>query len=145
MIGKNDFDYCAMKGIDTALATMRHSYFLKAIETKQSVDWVDEIIKEGKKTFVLRRFSPFFVDDEFAYMIGYGIDITELKRTQSILSETQRQNELILKSALDAIVIIDKDWKIIFWNPQAEEIFDWRAEEVIGNYLFKTIFPQNDE
>ena len=145
MIGKNDFDYCAMKGIDTALATLRHSYFLKAIETKQSVDWVDEIIKEGKKTFVLRRFSPFFVDNEFAYMIGYGIDITELKRTQSILSETQRQNELILKSALDAIVIIDKDWKIIFWNPQAEEIFDWRANEVIGNYLFKTIFPQNDE
>ncbi|MEI7508335.1 MAG: PAS domain S-box protein [Flavobacterium sp.] len=145
MIGKNDFDYCKLKGTDTKMANVRHDYFLKAIETHKSVDWVDEIVKHGKSIFVLRRFSPFFVEDEFAYMIGYGIDITELKRTQSILSETQRQNELILKSALDAIVIIDKDWKIIFWNPQAEEIFGSQGDEVMGNYLFKTIFPQNDK
>ena len=145
MIGKNDFDYCKLKGTDTKMANVRHDYFLKAIETHKSVDWVDEIVKQGKSTFVLRRFSPFFVEDEFAYMIGYGIDITELKRTQSKLSETQRQNELILKSALDAIVIIDKDWKIIFWNPQAEEIFGSHVENAIGNYLFETIFPQNDK
>lgn len=145
MIGKNDFDYCKLKGTDTTMANVRRSYFLQAIENQKSVDWVDEIVKHGKTTFVLRRFSPFFVEDEFAYMIGYGIDITELKKTQSKLSETQRQNELILKSALDAIVIIDKDWKIIFWNPQAEEIFGSQGAEVMGNYLFETIFAQNDK
>jgi PAS domain S-box-containing protein len=72
-------------------------------------------------------------------MIGYGIDITELKLAQLHLSEAEKENELILKSALDAIVMIDKDNKITFWNPQAENIFGWSTKEAIGKNLLRKI------
>ena len=145
MIGKDDFDYYKYKNLDTKPAEQRRAYFNQAKETKQQVDWVDEIVKEDKTFYVLRRFYPYYIDDVFVYMIGYGIDITELKRTQTVLSEAQKQNELILKSTLDGVILIDKNWKIIYWNPQAEHIFGWKSDEVLGSYLPNLIFPTDVE
>ncbi|MDI1316350.1 ATP-binding protein [Flavobacterium sp.] len=85
LIGKNDFDYCDFKGIDATLAQVRRNYFNEAIRTKKQVDWIDEINKEGSKTYIFRRFYPFFIEGIFVYMIGYGIDVTELKQTQNDL------------------------------------------------------------
>jgi len=142
LIGKNDFDYCKMKGIDDSMATIRRRYFNQAVQTRKEVDWIDEIINEGKKIYILRRFFPIFLEDVFTNMIGYGIDVSELKNLQIKLDHTQHQNELILKSSLDGIVIIENDWTITFWNPEAEGIFGWQSEEVIGNNLALIIFPK---
>lgn len=94
LIGKNDFDYCALKGIDTSLAQLRRDYFTMAIETKQQVNWIDKIEKEGNINYISRRFFPFFIDGFFQYMIGYGIDVTELKNAQNKLDE---QNSILLE------------------------------------------------
>ena len=85
LIGKNDFDYCDFKGVDSTLAQVRRNYFKEAIQTKKQVDWIDEIHKDGTKTYIFRRFYPFFIEGVFAYMIGYGIDVTELKQAQNDL------------------------------------------------------------
>jgi len=145
MIGKNDFDYCHYKGIDTHLAQERRNYFNKAKETKQQVDWIDEINRNGDKVYVLRRFYPFYVEDKFVYMIGYGVDISELRKTQILLTDTQKQSEVILKSAFDGIVLIDKEWKINYWNPKAEEIFGWEESEIINQYLPHILFPNDQD
>jgi len=142
LIGKNDFDYYKMKGVDDTLATIRRGYFNQAVKTRKQVDWVDETTNEGKKKYVLRRFFPIFKEDKFTNMIGYGIDISELKNLQLKLDDTQHQNELILKSSQIGIVIIENDWSVTFWNPQAEEIFGWKSDEVMGNNLSLIIFPK---
>lgn len=141
MIGKDDFDYCDYRGVAIEMAEKRRTYFNKAKESKEQIDWIDTIQKEDKTVYILRRFFPFFVDDVFVYMIGYGVDITEMKNAQLHLSQAERENELILKSALDAVVMIDKAYKITFWNPQAATIFGWNHEETIGAELFPIIIP----
>ena len=40
------------------------------------------------------------------------------------------------------IVIIENDWSVTFWNPQAEKIFGWKSDEVMGNDLSLIIFPK---
>lgn len=82
MIGKNDFDYCQLKGIDTKMAEERRRYFMQAKETKGNVGWTDQINKADKKTYIYRKFYPIYNNDEFIYMLGYGIDVTTLKETQ---------------------------------------------------------------
>jgi len=47
----------------------------------------------------------------------------------------------ILESALDAVVSIDHDGRIVRWNPQAERIFGWSAAEVSGKLIRDTIVP----
>jgi PAS domain S-box-containing protein len=47
----------------------------------------------------------------------------------------------ILESALDAVVSIDQEGRIVRWNPQAERIFGWSAAEVTGKLMRETIVP----
>lgn len=82
MIGKNDFDYCRLKGIDNTLAKIRRAKFNKAKKSKKTVEWIDQSVKNNKNIHIYRKLYPVYDNDEFTYMIGYGIDVTTLKETQ---------------------------------------------------------------
>ena len=47
-----------------------------------------------------------------------------------------------MSGALDAIICIDTDGNITFWNPQAEVIFGWKEAEVMGQLLSALIVPE---
>jgi signal transduction histidine kinase len=99
LINKNDFDYCALKDLDTTLAEQRRGYFNLAKSTKKQVDWVDEIKRNDKTVYIYRRFYPVYIDGELNSMIGYGIDVTELKESQNLLNQqnailTEKNKEL---------------------------------------------------
>lgn len=67
------------------------------------------------------------------------------KRRQLIAERELKENEnklrTIINSALDGIITIDQKGLITEWNPQAEVIFGWKAEEVIGEPLTNNIIP----
>lgn len=54
-------------------------------------------------------------------------------RLFSQLSEAKEWREALIESAFDAVVAIDKSKKITVFNQRAEEMFGWKAEEVIGH------------
>jgi PAS domain S-box-containing protein len=57
------------------------------------------------------------------------------------LRENEKKLRTIIESALDAIITIDRRGIIKEWNPQAEEIFGWTAQESIGQDLTSNIMP----
>lgn len=67
----------------------------------------------------------------------------EIIRLNNALREktVDAASKLIMNGAFDAIICIDVTDNIIFWNPQAEKIFGWKAEEVIGTKLSQSIIP----
>ncbi len=78
-----------------------------------------------------------------------------LKEERDLLEErvAERTTELqireeritrILETALDCIIEIDKDDRIIRWNGMAERTFGWKAEEIIGQSLSETIIPHKN-
>ena len=141
LIGKNDFDYCEYKKLNPASAHKRRGFFNEAIEKDKSVDWIDTYEKDGSKKFVFRRFFPYKHNGELEYVIGYGMDVTELKNAEDLIIKNEQRNTLILNSSLDAILIIDLKGCITFWNPQAELIFGWKSEEVLGLNISEVIIP----
>ncbi|WP_445718698.1 PAS domain-containing sensor histidine kinase [Flavobacterium sp.] len=141
LIGKNDFDYCEYKGLDNSIAEKRWEIFNHVLQTKKQAEWIDEYHKDGKEIYVMRKLFPLFINNEFYCMIGYGIDISELKRVQNVVISNEDRNQMILNSALDAVIIIDTNGKITFWNAQAEKIFGWKSEEVLGKLLSDIIVP----
>jgi diguanylate cyclase (GGDEF)-like protein/PAS domain S-box-containing protein len=68
-------------------------------------------------------------------------DVTARRRTEDALRETEERTRLILENALDAIVAIDGEGRVITWNPQAERTFGWGREEALGRRLGELIVP----
>jgi PAS domain S-box-containing protein len=73
--------------------------------------------------------------------VAFITDISERKRQEEILRLSEETTRLIMDSALDAIICIDRTGHITTWNPQAEKIFGWKQQEVLGRLLSETIIP----
>lgn len=48
----------------------------------------------------------------------------------------------LLDRALDAVVGMDQDGKVIAWNKAAEDLFGWMSDEAIGQPMESMIVPQ---
>jgi PAS domain S-box-containing protein len=62
-------------------------------------------------------------------------DVTERRRAQDALRQMNQALSAIINAAPLAIVSIDHDRNVSGWNPAAETIFGWSADEVIGKPL----------
>lgn len=54
------------------------------------------------------------------------------ERIEGQLETAEQRNDLIVASALDAIIVMDKEGKVRDFNPAAEELFGYRYEEIVG-------------
>jgi formate hydrogenlyase transcriptional activator len=61
------------------------------------------------------------------------------KSIESVFSEFERQNQLILNAAGEGIYGVDTEGKSTFINPAAERILGWKSEELIGRNMHKLI------
>ena len=68
-------------------------------------------------------------------------DITERRRAQAALEQSEQRNRLVVNTALDSVITINSEGVITNWNAQAEITFGWTAEEVFGQSLSETIVP----
>jgi diguanylate cyclase (GGDEF)-like protein/PAS domain S-box-containing protein len=67
---------------------------------------------------------------------------TELERRSRALAESEEKFRLISTNAKDGIIIIGKDGIIVYWNPAAEALFGYSANESIGENLHNLITPE---
>jgi PAS domain S-box-containing protein len=66
----------------------------------------------------------------------------ELTNSIRIARDSQQKLQTIVDTALDAVVRMDRNGRIVGWNSQAEKIFGWSREEALGQPLDQTIIPQ---
>jgi len=69
-------------------------------------------------------------------------DVTERKNAEEALLESEEMARGIIETALDAFIQMDEDGRVIGWNPQAEALFGWSRDEVIGKALGNLIVPE---
>ncbi len=62
-------------------------------------------------------------------------DITERKAAERELKRLHLFNRMILDSAGEGIVGLDREGKVAFVNPAAEQLFGCRSAEIVGNLL----------
>ena len=68
-------------------------------------------------------------------------DITERKRAEQALRESEQHFRRIVDTAHDAFVSLDESGRITAWNPQAEETFGWTEAEAVGRSFAETMIP----
>ncbi len=73
--------------------------------------------------------------------LGVAIDITRRKQAEAAMAESEARKRAILNAALDCIISIDQDSRVIEWNPAAERTFGYPAARAIGQDLAQLIIP----
>ena len=80
-------------------------------------------------------------DGKVTHYLGIKEDITERKRVEKSLLESEEKFRVMSASAQDAIIMIDNDGNISFWNAAAEKIFGHTELEALGKNLHLLLTP----
>ncbi|MBW1727269.1 MAG: cache domain-containing protein [Deltaproteobacteria bacterium] len=68
-------------------------------------------------------------------VIEYVKDITDRKRVEEALRESEEKYRTVLETSLDPIVVYDMEGKVTFFNPAFTRIFGWTLEERLGKKM----------
>jgi PAS domain S-box-containing protein len=60
---------------------------------------------------------------------------------EDALRSSEERKSSILNAAMDAIITMREDGKILEWNPAAEEVFGYTREEAVGQEMTDLIIP----
>lgn len=62
--------------------------------------------------------------------------------SQLALAASDEKFRAISVAALDALIMVDSNSVLVYWNPAAERILGYRADEVLGKQLHQLLTPQ---
>jgi PAS domain S-box-containing protein len=68
-------------------------------------------------------------------LIGVAKDITESRKTEAALKESEKRLRFVTQSANDAIITANEEGNIIGWNSGAQNIFGYTESEIMGKSL----------
>jgi PAS domain S-box-containing protein len=126
---------------------------INALDAHAQQHVVEMIRAEKRHHFVVRhRLADGEIRDVEAYVSLVSIngreclyaiihDITKRLRMEQELREGESRLRAITDSAQDAIVLMDAEGRISFWNPAAERIFGYTRDEVLGRELHQVLAP----
>jgi PAS domain S-box-containing protein len=74
-------------------------------------------------------------------LLGMIRDITERKRSEERIAE----QAALLDKAQDAIVALDLERNVLFWNHGAERLYGWKREEVLGRNITELFYANYEK
>jgi PAS domain S-box-containing protein len=132
VVGRTDFDF-----FPADLATKYRQDDLTVMETGKNLEVVEKHqTPAGKTIYVQVVKTPIY--DYLGEIIGSQVffwDVTERKRAEEAVIESERRYRQLTEAAQDAIVVADQQGNITLFNPAAERTFGYPAAGVLGQPL----------
>lgn len=115
-------------------------------------EWI-QLLPEGHGRLENVLFSPLVIDDRAVGILGFANkpggfvadDVLVVKafvelaaigllmyRTRQHLEKNDKHLSALMMTANDAIITIDQEGKVVFWNNAAEQCFGYSADEMVG-------------
>ena len=69
----------------------------------------------------------------------YFQDVTERKKAE----EKLRFQARLLDAVGEAVIALDMEGRVLYWNRAAEEMYGWSSEEAIGRRLLEMVVPES--
>lgn len=99
------------------------------------------VTKEGRDFWVYVSSIPISVDDNVSYCLGRWIDITERKRTEEQLQESDKRYRLLAQNVSDVIWVTDLDLNITYVSPSVAQVRGYTADETLQQTVEEILVP----
>ncbi len=112
--------------------------------TKKPVRYEKEYIrKDGSRVPIELTVQPFFDrNGKVTSYFSFITDITERKKAEEALVNSNLKISEILESIQDNFYSLDRDWNFVYINKQAATLLGKTPEELIGHNIWK-LFPNS--
>lgn len=149
LLGHDDYDYCSKFNIAISIADKRREIFNQVFSSKQQLEF-EELVKkpDGNHRWMLRRMYPVLNEEgQVNFVIGFGIDITERKKAEESVKESEERLSLAINSANLGIW----DWRVeenkLIWDQSMYGLFGVQPEDFSGDYdaFEKTLHPEDKQ
>lgn len=125
------------------------SIVLREGKSVRSVEF-GNVRPDGKTVWLTVNADPIRDDktSQIVSVVASFMDISTRKQAERELMSSQQRFEGIFKSALDAIIGVDEEQRIVLFNPAAERIFGCPAQEATRlsiNHFIPERFRQNHD
>lgn len=94
-----------------------------------------EIVGNGEAKFISISKNRIFQSEEYIGCMLLVQDITDRRKAEQKLIESEETFSTLFESAPDALIVVDDEGKIFNINKQVEKIFDYRKKELIGEHI----------
>jgi PAS domain S-box-containing protein len=122
----------------------------KAIHRKSALDMLKGkrtspyefriIGKDGSIHWIMESVTPVVFEGRHA-ILGNSMDITEYKRAEEALRESERRLADIIEFLPDPTLAIDRQGRVITWNNAIEEMTGVKASDMLGKGNFEYALP----
>lgn len=102
-----------------------------------------QVLRQDGKSY-WHRWSYRALFDQHERLVAYqsiGEDISDRKRAEDALKESEEKFHSIAEVAQDAVTMLGANGKLIYWNHAAERIFGYTKDEAYGQNLHKLLMP----
>jgi two-component system, sensor histidine kinase and response regulator len=97
---------------------------------------------QGRKMYVQVMKTPIFDSQgEVIGIQGLFWDVTARKTAEIATRESEARKQAIFQAAMDCIIFIDQDGRIVEFNPCSEQTFGFDRDEVIGKEMTEILVP----
>ncbi len=99
------------------------------------------LAKDGSEVWIGQNVQVLLEENRVVGFQAVARDITERKRAEEARQESEERLRSIVQSTGDAIILMDTQGKVAFWNKGAEKTFGYTSEEMVGHPVAR-IVPQ---
>ena len=117
--------------------------YTRCVEQGAPISYREELDIGDDTRFWETSLAPVVVDGETVRIVGIARNVTEqVERERELEATNQRLKSLIEATPL-TVMEIDTDGTVIRWNDEAENMFGWSREEVLG--VFNPMVPDDKQ
>jgi PAS domain S-box-containing protein len=135
------------------IARMHPLDFFAGLEKTRVEERIAEVFEKGESSieaeFVSRDGTArpyFFTGRRVTFegklcLVGVGIDVSERRRAQDRLAESERKYRELVEYANSIILRWNSEGRITFLNEFGQRFFGYTADEILGRHVLGTIVP----
>ena len=128
LLGKNAIEvYQDIKDRDLIYKKIIENNYISNYEVKLNR-------KDGSSFWSMSSIRPIVYNGQSA-LLGTCVDITRRKSAEESLKISEQKLKYHFDNSPLAVVEWDKEYNVIHWSREAERIFGWKSEEVLGKPL----------